>query len=164
MKVNIRNIKISSEYYPDIVERYLAGESSEKICLDYNVRALTICRILRRNGIIPHGNKPRKYFFNEDYFKIIDTEDKAYFLGLMYADGNCHHKSGLVSISLQARDEDILKEFISYIGFTGKLIACKKKNPKHQIQLRLELHSRKFQDTLIKVGCVPKKSLILKFP
>ena len=29
-----------------------------------------------------------KLYVEESYFKSIDTDDKAYFLGLMYADGN----------------------------------------------------------------------------
>ena len=29
----------------------------------------------------------RKYKFNENFFESIDTEAKAYFLGLLYADG-----------------------------------------------------------------------------
>lgn len=29
----------------------------------------------------------RKYKVNEDYFKLIDTEEKAYWLGFLYADG-----------------------------------------------------------------------------
>ena len=28
--------------------------------------------------------------FNDDYFETIDTEDKAYFLGLLFADGNVY--------------------------------------------------------------------------
>ena len=31
--------------------------------------------------------RPRKYSLNEDYFKKIDTETKAYWLGFLYADG-----------------------------------------------------------------------------
>ena len=30
----------------------------------------------------------RKKNYNEDYFEQIDTEDKAYFLGFIYADGS----------------------------------------------------------------------------
>lgn len=30
----------------------------------------------------------RKHHFNENYFKCIDSEDKAYWLGFLYADGN----------------------------------------------------------------------------
>ena len=29
-----------------------------------------------------------KYTFNQEYFKTIDTEEKAYILGFLYADGN----------------------------------------------------------------------------
>ena len=33
--------------------------------------------------------------YNENYFDIIDTPQKAYFLGLMFADGNICHTTHL---------------------------------------------------------------------
>ncbi len=32
-------------------------------------------------------NKNRKYFFNQQFFKNIDSEEKAYWLGFLMADG-----------------------------------------------------------------------------
>lgn len=41
--------------------------------------------IIKRNGVSKIPNK--KYKVNEDYFKLIDNQDKAYWLGFLYADG-----------------------------------------------------------------------------
>lgn len=54
----------------------------------------------------------RKHFFNESYFEVIDTEDKAYWLGFLYADGNIYYhkdkngdrKGGKVELSLKSDD------------------------------------------------------------
>ena len=61
------------------------------------------------------GCKKYPYNCNYDYFKNIDTEEKAYWLGFIYADGyitiNEKTNSGYVGIELQASDVNHLKKF-----------------------------------------------------
>jgi hypothetical protein len=111
----------------------------------------------------------RKYTLNENYFDSIDTEDKAYFLGLLNADG-CN--AGLtVRIALQEQDVDILNKFKYYINSDSplrvreshKLIKNNKEYTCKQ-QYLLLLNSRYLCNRLSNLGCVPAKSLILKFP
>lgn len=48
----------------------------------------TVSKFLEQKGIkTTKGNHYRKYFHNIDFFEVIDTEEKAYWLGFMYADG-----------------------------------------------------------------------------
>lgn len=61
-----------------------------------------------------------KYTFNKDYFERIDSKDKAYFLGLLYADG-CNSISATqgqctIVINLHEKDRSILDIFNKYIG------------------------------------------------
>lgn len=61
----------------------------------------------------------RKHFFNEDYFENIDTEEKAYWLGFISADG-CIVKSGEYNsyrlyINLGRVDESHLQKFLNAI-------------------------------------------------
>ena len=55
-------------------------------------------------------NSNRKHDFNQEFFDIIDTEEKAYILGFIYADGcnNRHPSTGELSIAQMERDIDIL--------------------------------------------------------
>ena len=48
----------------------------------------TLSLMLKKRGykINPHGKKD----INSNIFNIIDTEEKAYWLGFLYADGNVH--------------------------------------------------------------------------
>ena len=55
--------------------------------------------------------KSRKYHIDHNYFEEIDTEDKAYFLGLFFADGYNYEKKHHMSISLYEKDKDILIKF-----------------------------------------------------
>ena len=61
------------------------------------------------------GIKKSKYYCNYEFFKNIDTEEKAYWLGFLYADGwitvNEDANSGHVGIQLQKSDYEHLKKF-----------------------------------------------------
>lgn len=69
----------------------------------------------QRNGL-----KKSPYNCEYDFFKRIDTEEKAYWLGFICADGyvsiNEKTNSGYVCIELQASDVDHLRKFNKSIG------------------------------------------------
>lgn len=46
----------------------------------------------------------RKHFYNEDYFSVINTEDKAYWLGFISADGSVSRDAYHIRISLSSTD------------------------------------------------------------
>jgi hypothetical protein len=96
--------------------------------------------------------------FNDDYFEVIDNEDKAYFLGLLFADGNVYTARNRVQITLANEDAYILKKFAACIEYTGKLYIDREKYSK------LILPSKKMCSDLTKLGCTPNKSLTLQFP
>ena len=100
----------------DLIEKYLNGTSITKLAKDNNVSRYVIAERLSKNNI----NKYKRGYFlrkfktiNENYFDEINSEEKAYFLGLLYADG-CNHnldKKKKISISLQEEDKFILEQF-----------------------------------------------------
>jgi hypothetical protein len=96
--------------------------------------------------------------FNDDYFETIDTEDKAYFLGLLFADGNVYSARNRVQITLANEDAYILQAFADCIGYTGKMYIDREKYSK------LILPSKKMCADLTRLGCTPNKSLTLQFP
>ena len=96
--------------------------------------------------------------FNDDYFETIDTEDKAYFLGLLFADGNVYTARHRVQITLANEDAYILKAFANCIQYTGKMYIDREKYSK------LILPSKKMCTDLTRLGCTPNKSLTLQFP
>lgn len=57
------------------------------------------------------------YEFNEHYFDDIDSNEKAYFLGFIAADGGVERQKGPLSFNLQKRDKEILIKFCECIGY-----------------------------------------------
>lgn len=62
----------------------------------------------------------RKHFFNENYFEVIDSEDKAYWLGFISADGcvtkSSKYNSYRLQIAISSIDSDHLNKFLRCVG------------------------------------------------
>ncbi len=99
----------------------------------------TILRWMKKFNIekrnMPSPN--RKYFFNENFFEVIDTEEKAYWLGFIMADGcvsssNKNTTTDRLCINLKEEDIDHLVKFQNSINSFCKIkiktIENKKRN------------------------------------
>lgn len=107
----MRRIELPME---EIVGRYRSGERSADIAKSFGVKQLLIQRRLKSAGAIkPRGWSSKKYSVDETYFDVIDTEQKAYWLGIFLTDGST---SGGVRLNLQSRDEEHIKKFQRDIG------------------------------------------------
>ena len=113
-----------------------------------------------------------EYYYNKDYFKIINNEHKAYWLGFLYADGYVEPiyrkdkiKAFRLELSLQESDEDMLllfkKDIETNANITDRIIKSKDKNYHAK---RIRINNTELCRDLMNLGCMPKKSLILKFP
>jgi hypothetical protein len=100
----------------------------------------------------------RWHYFNVDYFEKIDTEDKAYFLGFIIADGNIGENSN--SISIIQKDPYILYEFKKYIEFSGDIyLPYKNRNI-----CTINFSSSKTKNDLSKLGVFSNKTYTIKYP
>ena len=103
-----------------------------------------------------------KIFINDNYFEVIDTEHKAYWLGFLYADGYISETKNNIELSLKESDLEHLKLFQKDLESKHEL--KKKIKDNCYISYRLSFNSKKMKQDLIKKGCIPNKSLVLKFP
>lgn len=118
--------------------------------------------------------KKQKYKINNDYFKKIDTPDKAYILGFMYADGCVYEKWS--KIDLQIGDIKILEMMKSFMGNECPIRIYQDKKtwfynenkervyyPK-QDTCRMDIYSPQISNDLIACGCIKRKTYDLTFP
>jgi hypothetical protein len=106
------------------------------------------------------------YNLNEAYFDTIDTHDKAYWLGLLYADGYNNTTKHLVTITLQACDKYLLEAFRDCVDSDRPLYFVNRNadNSNWQDCYALHLNSKRMSDALNNAGMMKAKSLILEFP
>lgn len=171
-KLKKLGLKIESRIILDnksIVNNYLSGETIEKISKDLNVSHWIISRILAEEKI--EIRKNRKYFFDESCMEELDEEWKAYFLGLLLADGCIRKDSLVIKLSLSKKDEEILLPIAEKLDLhlkysESKKVYSKKTNKyyNNSEMAHLIICSKKICLDLSKYGCTPNKSLILKWP
>ena len=171
MERHIHNkIIFTQKQLEDIKNSYLNNESSVSIGKRYNVGHKVILKRLHEMGVeIDQRKFVRKYYVDESYFDSIDTPNKAYILGFLYADGNNCKDKGTISMSLEEHDKDILEKIrkelksekpLEYIDNSKK---CNN-GYNYKNQYRLSIFSKHICETLEKIGMVPNKSLVLSFP
>lgn len=104
------------------------------------------------------GSRERHPDLIEDYFDTIDTKEKAYWLGFLYADGNVSQDGYMMALQLARKDEDQLDRFSAAIGADGgKYYADDNK-------ASVLVGRKRFCDSLIKQGCVPAKTQTIRLP
>ena len=163
------NIKISENQYEEIVKLYKKGLSSVEIAKSYGVTHKTITKILNKCGVQRRSGGRRQYKLNENYFDTIDTPNKAYILGFLYADGSNTESKCTISISLQEEDGYILDKIRKEIGSEKPLEFLDYSNKhdggyRYKNQYRLLMFSRHMCESLKDKGMVSNKSLILQWP
>jgi hypothetical protein len=168
--------KIMPEDEVDIVKMYEDGKSAQEIGNHFNVSHSLILKYLERNNIGRRSAEEahRIYPINEDFFDNIDTEEKAYFLGFLYADGNVQDKisNHHIRIELAREDRDILVKLTKLIfkeNSNDRITDYARKRDfgngeKEYDYSYFTIHSKYMVKQLVKLGCTEAKSLTLKWP
>lgn len=163
-----RHPLLTSEKKELMCRLYIGGMSIKQVAETVKSGETTVKKVLTENGIKTKdmSHAKQKYTINEEYFDKIDTPNKAYILGLMYADGCVSNKTNNFSISLQERDVDILNKIKSELQSNHPLYYLKynEKNPNLSNQYMLSITNKQLHNSLIDKGVIPNKSLKLEFP
>lgn len=130
-----------------------------------------LTKVINLMGIKKTNQNPgrrRKVRVNDDFFKEINSEESAYFLGLLYADGNVSKTDNRILIRLQEKDKDILDCLNKhiYVDNDRPLLYEERsvKYPKWQNNYAFIVMSSVMKSDLISLGCHPDKKQTLRFP
>ncbi len=126
---------------------------------------------------------PKNYFIhnyhpnlNLNYFKYIDTKEKAYLFGLLFADGSLYrNKQGnlVISIELNVKDGLLLKNYIKAISFEPNRVKYYKRLIQDEISnnisvirlFRVRFSNNLFGENMRLNGfTIGRKSDIIRFP
>lgn len=115
-----------------------------------------------------HVGKLDSYSVDDTFFEHIDTEEKAYWLGFLYADGcvldyRNKPKSNFKCLTMSLAEHDEGHMYKMNESMTSNY-PIKHGTSNGYGYYKVSICNTKICDDLIKLGCVPRKSLILKFP
>ena len=145
-------------------------ETGKYTCVDlskqFGVSGVAIQGLLKRRGykMKSQSELQRKYPIDETFFDKINTEEKAYFLGFLYADGYNNTTRNSIALSLKENDKEILLKLNLLLQPTKPLQYIKIKTPNCSNQYRLIIANKHISKKLSELGCVKAKTHILKFP
>ncbi len=143
----------------EVVEAYLEGTIIKKIVDEYEVSTSSIYRWLGEFGFERQQHRNRVYTFNEDYFEHIDTENKAYWLGVLASQGALLNFRNTVKITASEKKQGWLNSFLKAIDST---------DTSHKITgsrtYYASIRSRKIFDDLKKLGVSNCKPLEFYLP
>ena len=144
--------KYSNEYY-----------SMSKLAREFGCDGSTIRKVLNDNNVkirTKYDCLPR----NKDYFAVIDSRDKAYWLGIMYSDGCVTSRpSGTYGVKLEMIDKEHVEKFKMALGATrSKITVVSPEGFENASTVySVTIYDKKIGEDLISLGCVPQKSLLL---
>lgn len=161
--------KIENNKKEEIIQKYIDGMSIDKLKEIYpQYDRNNIYRMLKNIGVVRNDSeKSRKYTYNKEYFKIIDNEEKAYWLGFIYADGYIINEikgknKDSLGITLGIEDKEHIEKFKKSIDSNHPINIYKTKYGTNSA--RIIIQDEELVADLIKLGVLRNKSLKLKFP
>lgn len=161
---------INDEHIEFIKIKYSEGLSQKKIADLMGVSDRTIMELMKKYEIKARSDREQalRYRCNESFFKNIDSEEKAYWLGFMYADGFIQnkrkHSNYKVGITLSVIDKGHLIKFKENISSNHKISTYEQNNGFGGDYSRILISSNEMAEDLINKGCVLNKTDKIVFP
>lgn len=158
--------KFTDEQIKLVIDLYNGGKQQREICEEIKCSQTHISNILKRVGVKTRVGKNIRYTdIDNIFFKEINCEESAYFLGLLYADGNVQIKNNAycISLKLKSNDQIILEKFRDIMS-PSSLVKITKNKGSDTTYSYFRINQKEICEQLILHGCIPNKSLILEFP
>ena len=139
-------------------------KSTKEMALILNIGESTLRRRLKLMNIsVPNYHNMLK--FDNTVFDIIDLEEKAYWLGFLYADWNVNKNNNQIRVNLSAKDKDHIEKYNNFLKNVNSIRDyIVKTNGKEYNICDVTVCDKHFKERLIELGCIPQKSLKLIFP
>jgi Mor family transcriptional regulator len=153
----------------NIINLYTNGSPVNELAKKFKFRPQKIKKIVKLNNIMLRTveESHRKYAINENFFDVIDNEEKAYFLGFLYADGCNHKKSNYVSLSLKSDDKEILIKLAKLIfkdDYENRIVDRDRSAEDKGIESIININSKHICKKLEELGCAQTKTFKITYP
>ena len=166
--------RLSHQEKIELFRMYETGNYSGNQLTNYfPISQVAINSLLRRNGYVAKSASElkRKYPIVENFFDIINTEEKAYILGILYADGYNNTDRNSVSLGLKETDREVLDKITALIQSSKPLQYVDTSNQRKNLgfensqnQYRLIIANKHISQRLVELGCGKAKTHNLTFP
>ena len=145
-------------------DMFTSGMSLRQIEKETGISRKKLSRLLKEEGVEVKARSKgttgkRKYPMRENAFKVIDTPEKAYWLGFLYADG--YVGFGKLEVGLAIKDIHHLELLAQFLETDAPIT---KRMIGNSEACRINICSTQLVNDLERHGCTQAKSLTLEWP
>lgn len=166
--------KILNDNKDTILKMYLEeNKTVADIGRFLNLNQAAVWRYLKSQNIQIRKVQWNQYDIDESYFEIINSHEKAYWLGWLFSDGFMIERLGRVGLRIHPKDIEILEKFKECLKTDAPIhiyTSNREPNPERrfkggkQIISQFVFSNNKICQDLKKTGMTDRKSLTLNFP
>lgn len=178
-KESPKKVHFTDEQIKSIMEQFHNRVSLDVIAKQYGLSQPVIRNVVKDMGFVP---QQRRSDLNENYFDVVDSENKAYWLGYLAADGtirvreqvdkngNRNTKGNSIHLKLSTMDEEHLKKFRdevcpnSVLKYATSVVKTKIGNISTSYSVILNLYSNHIVSQIIDKGVGPRKTFTIGKP
>lgn len=158
--------KFSDEDFKNkAIELFNAGIKSKEMSIKLGISKTALIRNLNILGYnFDRSISMQTYTLDRNYFKEINSNEKAYWLGLIYADGSNKISRNTFVLGLKKEDSYILNILADSLKTNVPIKIQKDKKKIKEDFYRLEIYNKKLCLDLLSHGVFENKTSILKQP
>jgi hypothetical protein len=158
---------MKTEIEQRVIDYYITDNlSGKKIASTLEINVKTVFAILKRNNIKSRtlSESAMKYKCQDDFFNVINTEKKAYWLGVLFADGSITKKASKSGqIIFSSKDKEWVDQFLSDVG-SNNSPNCEYQKLYKKYIWKAQITSAQMYNDLNSLGCTPAKTKTIKLP
>lgn len=142
-------------------ELFKQGISLTKISKEFNIDRGNLSKRLKEKYDIKTIPCGRKYHCNDGAFSDIKTEQQAYWIGFLLADGCVRNDKNIIEVALAEKDKEHLNKLNLFLNSTYKITprnTRSQKNGKSFLSYRTYFISKQICYDLSKYGCIENKT------
>lgn len=152
-----------------IISQYVNNKDVSLLSLSkqFNVSPPTLKKLMIKEGVALKTLRDYRmiYSINEHFFDEIDTEEKAYWLGFLYADGVVNEDENRVRLNLSKVDKNHLVKFKRALSSTHPIKETSKTTSEKTYEgVYVSFRSSHMVKALVEKGCFQRKTEELLFP
>lgn len=154
--------RLSKEKHIEICSRYQQGENGTVLAKEFQVSEPAVYGLLRRRNILIRDSvdSRKKLACDYTYFSEINTEEKAYWLGFLAADGAISRNSQLM-VALASIDRSHILKLKKALKSEHAVTDYKMKGKEYSC---ISFHSVQLIQDLSKYGVTRRKTFTLSAP
>lgn len=152
---------LKEECYPAIIADYRLGLTKRQIRTKHKCANTTIVQVLDSVGEHQKNRSEARqvYGLNQNYFDDIDSSQKAYFLGFLWADGHNNIKHNHVMIRLAEKDICMLEKFKTWLNAKHPIYTYQRKGYRKDFRyVHFNIKNQHLSQSLLRLGMVQNKT------